>query len=225
MELKKSSKVELENKKSTFIWLGLVVALGICLGAFEWTTHIAPVEGGHIVLQDIDNEIIPITRMKEITPPLPPPAPITVETLNIINNDTPDDGMLDINTDITENTPIIVSPVITRKKETVVDTVFINVEIMPEFPGGDLALLRFLSNSVKYPVIAQEAYIQGTVYVNFVIDRDGSVTNAKVIREVDPSLDKEALRVVNNLPKWKPGMQQGTPVRVSYSVPISFVLQ
>jgi protein TonB len=96
---------------------------------------------------------------------------------------------------------------------------------MPDFPGGQLALRKFIAQAIKYPVIAQENGIQGKVFVNFVVAKDGTVTNAKIARGVDPSLDKEALRVVNSLPKWKPGKQGGKPVRVSYTVPINFVLQ
>jgi protein TonB len=99
------------------------------------------------------------------------------------------------------------------------------VEEMPEFPGGDAALRNYLATNVKYPTIAQENGIQGKVYVNFVVGKDGSITMAKIARPVDPSLDKEALRVVNCLPKWKPGKQGGKPVRVSYTVPINFQLQ
>jgi protein TonB len=99
------------------------------------------------------------------------------------------------------------------------------VEEMPEFPGGVTALRKYLAESVKYPVIAQENGIQGKVYVNFVVNKDGSVSNAKIARGVDPSLDQEALRVVSTLPKWKPGKQRGQPVRVSYTVPINFQLQ
>ena len=96
---------------------------------------------------------------------------------------------------------------------------------MPEFPGGELALRRFLANAIKYPVIAQENGVEGKVYVSFVVGKDGQVSNARVVRSVDPSLDQEALRVVNSLPVWKPGKQRGQPVRVAFSVPISFVLQ
>lgn len=103
--------------------------------------------------------------------------------------------------------------------------IFVIVEQMPSFPGGEDALRKFIAHSIKYPVIAQENGIQGKVYVTFVVDKDGSITNAKVARGVDQSLDKEALRVVNSLPKWVPGKQGGKPVRVSFTVPISFVLQ
>ena len=105
------------------------------------------------------------------------------------------------------------------------EEVFVIVEQMPEFPGGEKALRKFIANAIKYPVIAQENGIQGKVYVTFVVDKDGSIKNAVVVRGVDASLDKEALRVVNTLPKWNPGKQRGQPVKVSYTVPISFVLQ
>lgn len=105
------------------------------------------------------------------------------------------------------------------------DQVFLIVESMPEFPGGDLALRRFIAQSIKYPVSAQEKGIQGKVFVNFVVEKDGSVGSAKIARGVDPALDKEALRVVSSLPKWTPGKQKGVAVRVSYTIPINFVLQ
>jgi TonB family protein len=105
------------------------------------------------------------------------------------------------------------------------EEIFFIVEDMPEFPGGELALRKYIANAIKYPVIAQENGIQGKVYVTFVVSKDGSVANAKIARGVDPSLDQEALRVVNALPKWKPGMQKGKAVSVSYTVPINFVLQ
>ncbi len=105
------------------------------------------------------------------------------------------------------------------------EQVFFIVEQMPEFPGGDLALRKFIANSVKYPVEAQDNGIQGKVYVTFVVTAEGTIANTKIARGVDPILDREALRVVNTLPRWKPGYQRGKPVNVSYTVPINFVLQ
>jgi len=99
------------------------------------------------------------------------------------------------------------------------------VEQMPEFPGGERALQKFLSSSVKYPRIATENGIQGKVFVNFVVDRSGSISNVKIIRGVDQSLDQEAMRVVKSMPKWIPGKQNGEAVRVSFTVPINFVLE
>ena len=116
-------------------------------------------------------------------------------------------------------------PKIAQPKTIDGEEIFFIVEDMPEFPGGDLALRKYISNAIKYPEIAQEKGIQGKVYVTFVVSKDGTVANAKIARGVDPSLDKEALRVVSSLPQWKPGKQRGQSVNVSYTVPINFVLQ
>ena len=104
------------------------------------------------------------------------------------------------------------------------EEIFVVVEQMPEFPGGEIALRQWIAENVKYPVMASENGVQGKVYVQFVVDKDGRISNARIARGVDPSLDKEALRVVNSLPRWNPGRQRGEPVRVSYTVPINFVL-
>ena len=103
--------------------------------------------------------------------------------------------------------------------------VFDVVEVAASFPGGNSALINFLSSNVRYPAVAQENAIQGTVAVKFIIERDGSITNAQVVKSVDPSLDKEALRVVNSMPKWTPGKQNGKPLRTTFTVPITFRLQ
>ncbi len=228
MELKKSPKADLENKRNIFIQVGLVIALGVTLLAFEWTNKVEQASSlGTMVQQDVEDEIIPITRVEEVKPPPPPPPPKVVEVLTIVDDDTEIDDELEMeDTEADENTVIDIAPVIQQEEEAEEESeVFFIVENMPEFPGGELALRKFIANAIKYPVIAQENGIQGKVYVNFVVDKDGAVTQARIARGVDQSLDKEALRVVNSLPKWKPGMQRGKPVRVSYTVPISFVLQ
>jgi len=104
------------------------------------------------------------------------------------------------------------------------DSLFIMVEEMPKFPGGEAALRQWINNQLKYPLAAVEKGIQGKVYVQFIVDKDGKTSGAKVIQGVDPSLDQEALRVINRLPLWNPGKQRGTPVKVAYTVPINFVL-
>ena len=105
-------------------------------------------------------------------------------------------------------------------------TIFEVVEQMPEFPNGGMAgLMQYLSKNIKYPTIAQENGTQGRVTVQFVVNKDGSIVDAKVLRGVDPYLDKEAVRVIMGMPKWKPGMQRGKPVRVKYTVPVMFRLQ
>ena len=229
MDLKKSQKADLETKRNLFLWIGLVVALGVTLLAFEWTAKPSKADSlGSIQAQEVEEEIIPITREQEIKPPPPPPPPKVIEVLNIVDDDVEIEDELEIeDTEADDETVIDVAPVIVaEEEEEEEDTqVFFIVEEMPEFPGGELALRKYIGNSIKYPVIAQENGIQGKVYVTFVVGKDGSVSNASIARGVDPSLDKEALRVVNSLPKWKPGKQRGKPVNVSYTVPINFVLQ
>lgn len=105
------------------------------------------------------------------------------------------------------------------------EKVFEVVEQMPSFPGGEKALLEYLGNNIKYPVVAQENGVQGRVVISFVVEKDGSITDVKVARSVDPSLDKEATRVVKSMPKWIPGKQNGSAVRVKYTVPVAFRLQ
>lgn len=229
MEVKKTPKADLENKRNVFLMLGLVVALGVVLAAFEWkTTPKAATDLGQVQQQEVEEEIIPITREQEVKPPPPPPPPKVVEVLNIVDDDVEIEDELEIeDTEADDETIIDVAPVIETQEEEEEEEakVFFIVEDMPEFPGGELALRQYIANAIKYPVIAQENGIQGKVYVTFVVDKDGGISDARIARGVDPSLDKEALRVVNQLPKWKPGKQRGQPVRVSYTVPINFVLQ
>ena len=230
MELKKSPKADLEKNKRILLMFGLVVALGVVLLAFEWKSRPTAASSlGNLEVAEVEDEVIPITRQEQVQPPPPPPPPQVVEVLKIVddNVDILDDlSMFDSEAD--NETFIDVAPVISAVEEEEEEEeaqVFFIVEEMPEFPGGEAALRRFIANAIKYPQIAQENGIQGRVYIQFVVDRDGSVTQASVARGVDPSLDKEALRVVNSLPKWKAGMQRGKPVKVSYTVPINFQLQ
>jgi protein TonB len=229
MEVKKTPKADLENKRNVFLWIGVVLALGITLLAFEWTSKPSKADSlGSMQAQAVEEEIIPITREQEVKPPPPPPPPKVIEVLNIVDDDVEIEDELEIeDTEADDQTVIDVAPVVVAREEEEEEgaEVFFIVEEMPEFPGGEPALRKWLATQIKYPVIAQENGIQGKVYVTFVVGKDGSISNATIARGVDPSLDKEALRVVNNLPKWKPGKQRGKPVNVSYTVPINFVLQ
>lgn len=228
MELKKSAKADLENKREIFVQVGLVAALLIVLYAFNISNQVKSVDSlGDLSAQVIEDEVIPVTRQEEQQPPPPPPPPKVIEVLTIIDDDVQLDEEFEFeSTEADKMTIIDAMPVIEKEESKEEDTeIFVIVEDMPEFPGGEVALRRWIANNIKYPVIAAENGIQGRVYVQFVVDRDGSISNAKIARGVDPSLDQEALRVVNSLPKWKAGMQRGKPVRVSYTVPINFQLQ
>ncbi|MBQ6062675.1 MAG: energy transducer TonB [Prevotella sp.] len=128
-------------------------------------------------------------------------------------------------TDVAIRNDIAVNTNESEEKKEVANKVFDVVEQMPSFPGGNEALMKFLSDNVKYPVVAQENGVQGRVVVSFVVEKDGSITDVKIVRSVDPSLDKEAARVVKSMPHWIPGRQNGAAVRVKYNVPVSFRLQ
>jgi len=219
-----------KTKKNVFLLIGLVAALGITLLAFEWTTKPAELASlGTLDASAVEEEVIPITRQEEMKTPPPPPPQTVVEVLNIVDNNAQvNDDLSIFDSEADNETFVDVAPIVQakeEKEEAEEAQVFFIVEEMPEFPGGEAALRAFIAKSINYPVIAQENGIQGKVYVTFVVDKDGGISEAKIARGVDPSLDKEALRVVNSLPKWKPGKQRGKPVRVSYTVPISFVLQ
>nr|WP_314753938.1 TonB family protein [uncultured Prevotella sp.] len=131
-------------------------------------------------------------------------------------------GNDDANGEVLKAKEVIAQPEPPKVEET---KVFDVVEQMPSFPGGPTALMTYLSQNTKYPVVAQENGVQGRVVVSFVVERDGSITDVRVVRSVDPSLDKEATRVVKSMPNWIPGKQNGSTVRVKYNVPVSFKLQ
>lgn len=227
MELKKTPKADLENKRNMFVLIGLVISLGIVLTAFNLNSTVKSADTlGELNTEAVEDEVIPITRQEEVKPPPPPPPPKVVQQLNIVDDDVELDEEFEFeSTEADDETLINAVPVIEEDTGDDESEVFVIVEDMPEFPGGELALRKYIADHIKYPVIAAENGIQGKVYVTFVVDKDGSVSNAHIVRGVDPSIDQEALRVVNSLPKWKPGKQRGKPVRVSYTVPINFQLQ
>ncbi len=228
MEIKKTPKADLENKKGLFTEIGLAVVLALVLGAFEFSSRDS--KTALLDMPDevvVEEEMVPITRQEEVKPPPPPPPPKMADVLNIVDDETEINDDLDlIDSEADESTEIEYQEVVVEEEEPE-DTqeVFLIVEQMPVFPGGDEALRKYLAQSVKYPVIAQENGIQGRVFVSFVVNQKGEVTNVKVARPFDPNLDKEAVRVVQSMPKWTPGMQRGKAVKVSYTVPINFVLQ
>jgi protein TonB len=131
-------------------------------------------------------------------------------------------GNDDANGEVLKAKEVIAQPEPPKQEE---NKVFDVVEQMPSFPGGNSALMQYLSSNVRYPVVAQENGVQGRVVVSFVVEKDGSITDVNVVRSVDPSLDKEAARVVRSMPNWIPGKQNGSAVRVKYNVPVSFKLQ
>ncbi len=216
MESKKNPEISLESKKGLFFQMGLVVTLIIVLVAFEWKSYErVDYNLGQLNLDDLEEEIIPITKQEVKPPPPPPPPP---EVIEIVEDEVEIENELEI-----EDTESDEDEMIEIEEESD-DEFFMVVENMPEFPGGDLGLMKYIQKNVKYPAIAKEYNITGKVYVSFIVDKSGSVTNVKIVRGVDKNLDGEALRVVKSLPKYKPGKQRGKAVRVMFTIPINFTL-
>ena len=166
-----------------------------------------------------------MSALKQQPPPPPPPVPEVIEELNIVEDNVKTET-IKIETEDNKDKIVISAPVAAPKVVEEDDQVIFQVvETMPTFPGGDQALFKFLSDNIRYPVIAQENGIQGRVICQFVVNRDGSIVDVEVVRSVDPSLDREAIRVIRSMPNWKPGMQRGKAVRVKYTLPVNFRLQ
>lgn len=230
MEIKKTPKADLENKKSTWLLVGYVIILSIMFVAFEWTKRDVKIDmSGALADLVIEEEIeIPITEQpEEVTPPPPPPAPVLEEELTIVENDAEvEETTIASTEELGQQVEIkYVAPEV-EEEEPDEQQIFEIVEEAPEFPNGGMAgLMKYFSDNIHYPTIAQENGTQGRVTVQFVVNADGSIVDAKVLRGVDPYLDKEALRVVSAMPKWKPGKQRGKAVRCRFTVPVLFRLQ
>ena len=228
MEIKKSPKANLEDKRLTFIFMGLIVALAILYTAFEWTQR-------EITVHEADNEDFLIEEeiqidqtFQEETPPPPPEpeeVPDVIEEIKIVEDDVKTEEF-NISTEDTKEAVEIKQVVIEEEEEEEdIEEVFLVVEEQPEFPGGMAKLMKYFSDNVRYPVVAAENGIQGRVICQFTVWRDGSIRDIVVLRGVDKSLDKEAVRLIENMPKWKPGKQRGKEVSCKFTVPVSFRLQ
>ena len=226
MQLKKSPKASLEDKKLTYVLMGLALVLSICYVAFEWTekevTKYEVTDTEFFFEEEIDIQ----QTSQETPPPPPPPAVQEVEVLNVVEDDV-ETETIEINTEDDKDVEVVIAPPVEAPvEEEEEEVIFMVVESMPEFPGGQQALFKYLAENVKYPVIAQENGIQGRVICQFVVNKDGSIVDVVAVRSSgEASLDKEAIRVIKSMPKWKPGKQRGKPVRVKYTVPVNFRLQ
>ena len=205
--------------------MGLVFTLSLVFVALEWTekevTKYEVTDTEFLFEEEVDIQ----QTTQETPPPPPPPAVQEVEVLNVVEDNVETES-IEVNAeDDKAEEVVIAAPVEAPVEEEEEEVVFVVVESMPEFPGGQQALFKYLSENVKYPVIAQENGIQGRVICQFVVNKDGSLEDIQVVRGVDKALDNEAIRVIKSMPKWKPGKQRGKPVRVKYTVPVNFKLQ
>lgn len=225
MEIKKTPKANLENKKTMAILIGLVLALGIMFIAFEWSKNEIKVYEDAIQGEFVeDEEMIEVTFRNETPPPPPPPIQETVLSDIIdIRDDKEDIQTKDFDSEDDKNKKVVIqAPIAAPVEDPEENRIHVVVERMPEFPGGEAAMNQFISRNIRYPVIAQENGIQGRVVVQFVVNTDGKIVDVEVVRGVEESLDKEAVRVVKAMPPWNPGRQGGKNVRVKYTLPIRF---
>lgn len=226
MDVKKSPKASLEDKKSIYLLMGFVAVLSLLYIGFEWTKHEVTIYED-TTTEVIEEEEIEIIQTAEVLPPPPPPdVPEVIEILNVVEDDV-ETAEIEIDTEDEDDKAVVIQAPVTSgpTQEEDTEVVFVVVESMPSFPGGDAALFKYLNDNIKYPVIAQESGIQGRVICQFVVNRDGSIVDIEVVRSVDKSLDAEAIRVIKNMPRWTPGKQRGKTVRVKYTLPVNFRLQ
>jgi protein TonB len=218
MTSKKSENASLEGKKNVFILMGLIMALSFVYISFEWSKEkVIEVDNTSGLFNEGDEELIPIT-MPEVPPPPPPPLPKIVEQFIIVDKPVVNpsyeiekfDAPVDIPTFTNNTTPI-----------EIIDDPLIWVEEMPEFKGN---INKYLSEAIKYPTFAIEIGLQGKVYCEFVVNKDGTIVDVKIARGVDRCLDDEAMRVIKSMPAWKPGRLNGKTVRVKFTLPVNFKL-
>lgn len=229
MEIKKSEKANLKNKKLLFVEIGFVLALAATLLAFEWSTkdkQVSLLDAGNQEI--VEDEMVPITQETPPPPPEAPKIPILSDQIDIVDDDIKvDDNILNLEDD--SNMGVEIMDYVEQVKEEVIEEEAIPfqlVEQKPSFNGGDAnEFSKWVNQRLQYPEIAKENGVQGRVMLQFTVNADGSVSNVKVLRGVDPSLDKEAVRVVSSSPKWKPGKQRDRAVKVTYTFPVIFQLR
>lgn len=227
MEIKKNQRADVAKERGTSLMIGLVISLSIMFVALEWTQKDEVLAAdSYPVVTFVPEDMIPITLPEKKTVPPPPAALAKADIIEIVKDDA--DVEDDIMASIEDNQEWLDPqeydfPIIEPEPEP--DEIFMIVEDQPEFPGGTAALLEYLKKNIKYPAICRENNIQGRVLVTFIVNKDGAIVEPEVVKSVNPSLDKEALRVISQMPNWKPGYQRGKPVRVKFTVPVNFQLK
>jgi len=221
METKKNKKFDLEPKRKIFFFYGLIISMLVVLFAFNNAKEVESYDLSTTTLNPSDVEDIYLPPSTSIPKPPPPPPPIKIfNTIVIVENTSelpePDFTFLEPDAPIPEPIRIV-------EKEPE-DVIQFFPEQLPTFPGGMQSLNSWLSRNIKYPDTAAKIGVSGRVYLNFIVDKDGSISNVTVIRSPDKLLEEEATRLIASMPKWKPGLQNGKPVRVSYNIFVTFQL-
>ena len=226
MEIKKSPKADLQNKRGLLLEIGLIVALALVIAAFAYTPKEHRIEQVDLIYGPVDEQIVEITRQDQ-KPPEPPKkveVKVIADLLQVVTNETK--IATDINfAEFDEDTEVLQQ---VEVKEEIIedDQPFLTAETMPSFQGGDLNTFRkWVQDNVRFPQIALENGISGRVVLSFVIEKDGRLTNIQVLMTPDRSLSEEAIRVLSKSPKWSPGKQRNQVVRIKYTLPVDFRMQ
>lgn len=233
MELKKTPKADLENKRILFTEIGFIITLLIVYFAFEWKsyeTQVSTLDTSAVAVV-AEEEMVPITQEEPQQAPEPVKQPAISDFIDIVSDDVVIEDEIVIETEDDNSLGVDIKDYV---EEAVVEEEIIEEEIpfaiieeKPSFMGGDptQTFTKWVYSQIEYPEIAKENGIQGRVIVTFIVDTDGQIKNIKVLRGVDPSLDKEAVRVISKSPKWAPGKQRNKPAKVRYNFPINFQLR
>ena len=221
MEAKKNPEIALAKKTGLFLNIGFVISILLVIGAFEWKTYD---DANLLELGQVNDDFVEITEVPLTRQP-PPPTP-KIKQIEII--EVPDEEEIkeeiavDLDIEITEETEIEEIVFEEPVEEEVVDEVFTLVEQYPSFEGGDLAFIKFVQSNLIYPEKARRMGLEGKVFVQFIVEKDGSLTNVAVIKGMLIDCNEEAIRVMQNSPKWLAGKQRGRSVRVQMVIPITF---
>ena len=228
MEAKKTPKADLEKRRGLYLEIGLVVILALALVAFNIKSYDKEVKevNTRVAQSEIDAEVLN-TPPEELPPPPPPEQEIVATDLKVVENDEQpinEVGLINADDNANKAQETFVKVEVKEEEEVVEEEVFLVVEDDPEFPGGLSALSQYLASNIKYPQLAKENNITGKVFVSFVVEKDGSVGQVKILRDIGGGCGAEAVRVVKAMPKWTPGKQRGKPVRTQFNLPVDFSL-
>lgn len=229
MELKKSTKADLQNKKSTFMLTGIVISMCLAISLFSWSKSEKKIETMAVAVEEVEQEVAEITIQEEKPIEVPKTIIVTSDILNIRSDNT----KIDNNIQIFDESMLTDSNIEIKdfgnskaaEEEVKEDIPVLKADKMPTFQGGtDAKFKNWVQEGLVYPQTAADNGISGTVVVQFVIERDGSLTNIKVLRSVDRDLDATAVNKIKQSPKWTPGENRGRPVRVTFTIPVQFRL-
>lgn len=232
MELKKSPKADLENKRSYFLEIGIIVALAACIAMFSWSQKERVIEVVEQPVVAVETEMTEVTVQEDKRPPAPmkTQAVVLSDLLNVVKNDAKIEQTINIlDLDVTQDLAVDVTRFggnYQGEGEIEEDVPVVIAEEMPTFQGGDInAFSRWCAKNLIYPPIARDNGSEGRVTIQFVVERDGSISHITVLRGVDKYLNDAAMEVIKKSPKWKAGSNRGKPVRVYVQVPINFKLE